>query len=80
MFPGQRVNEVKLGAIGVLVLVNHNITVARPTGGQRVRMFRKQSQRQQDQIVEVDLHCMPAALIRNAQTNMLGQGAHARGL
>ena len=53
MFERERVDELKLRAVRVLILVRHDVTVFRAARFQHVGKFREQPQRQQNQIVEI---------------------------
>ena len=70
---GQTVHELELRMVGVLILVHHDIVVTLAAFVQRLGAFCKQSQHEQDQVIEIDgvagLECL---LIGRNQA--LGQG------
>ena len=49
----QRLDELELRGVGVLVFVHHHVAVLRAAGLQRVGMLAEEPQREQDQIVEI---------------------------
>jgi hypothetical protein len=49
----QRVDEFKLRAVRVLILVRHHVAILGAAGFQRVGMLAEQPEREQNQIVEV---------------------------
>ena len=53
MLRGQRVDELELRGVGVLVFVHHHVAVFGAAGFQRVGMLLEEPEREQDQIVEI---------------------------
>ena len=49
----QRMNQLELRGVGVLIFVHHDVLVFRAAGFERVGMLAEQAQREQNQIVEV---------------------------
>ena len=53
MLAGQGLNELELGGVGVLVFIDHHVTVFGAAGFQRLGMLLEEPEREQDQIVEI---------------------------
>ena len=76
MLQRQRVDQLELRAVGVLILVRHDIAVFGAAGLQHVGKFIEQPQRQQDQVIEI--HGVAGAQGGFvARADVLGQRAHA---
>ena len=54
VFGGQGMNQFELGAVGVLVFVDHDELVVVPAGLQGFGMVAKQSEGQENEVVEID--------------------------
>ena len=50
----QRVDQVKLGGVGVLVFIHHHVMILFPACSERVGVLREKPERQQNQIIEID--------------------------
>ena len=76
VLPRQRVDQLKLRGIGVLIFVHHDVLIFGAAGLKRIRMFAKQPQRQQDQIIKI--HRIAGVQRRFvAFAHMFREGAHA---
>ena len=49
----QRVDELELRGVGVLVFVRHDVAIFGAAGFEHVRMFLEQPQREQDEVVKI---------------------------
>ena len=53
MLAGERMDEIELGGVGVLIFVHHDVTILRAAGFEGVGMFGEQLQREENQVVEI---------------------------
>jgi hypothetical protein len=53
VFLGQRLHQLELARVGVLILVDHHIPILCPACLQGLRMFFEQPQGQQDQVIKI---------------------------
>ena len=49
----ERMDQLKLRGVGVLIFVHHHVTIFRAAGFQRIGMLTEQAERKQNQIVKV---------------------------
>ena len=77
MFLGERMDQFKLGGVGVLIFVHHHILIFFAAGGQCVGMPAKKPEGQQNQIVKIHgVASVQGGFIFLG--NMQGQRAHIR--
>ena len=74
--PGQELENVVLGAVGVLVLIDQNPAEAFPVSIQNIGMFFEKPSRHEEQIVEVDRARFPKAGLVG-RVDLLHLGVHA---
>ena len=53
MLTGQRTHQLKLGRVGILIFINHHVTITRPALFKRLGMFLKKAQGQHQEIIKI---------------------------